>query len=626
MSSSPTFFHCVSLWSLLVFLLAFSILAGLVAGAVPTSVARAREEANQANDNTCPNPPPPVLECGVFMAPSTLGNNSNLGIFTGIPLQQGQVVNYPEIAIPLLFRNFDEHPPNSLGDGTLWDRYIWGGHVANIDPIDDFNRDLERAVFVPGVGCTVNSMLDLYNIDSTSGSIYDTAKVPRYHPAAGSFSPYHSSKTTATRDVPVGSELLANYGDGWIPAIPDVAVTFDKHFDKADEFLQDYQQWVEQLVANYVDEVTPELLERLWKVATTLHPSRDFSVLPRELDWHQYLTTSTKSFPTSREYWRSKTVRSMEWLQEHGKCQDHLKPGLSTIPLAGRGAFASRDLPKGAIVGYAPLIHIGEAANELLQYTYDTPYHDGNYTKPELVINYSFSHPKSTLLLTPYGAGVNFINHASPPLKPNVRIQWPTEELLAHKPEWLIHDVAYLRDTIGKIGLSFDYVALRDIAKGEEILMDYGADWQRAWEEHVATYEVPADAKTYVHSSEYHLRELKTPQEVEVDPYPSNLHTLCKVSYTKNKQDGKLYFMNVLRSDGRFVPCEVLERHHESTTYTVRLTIPSTNQTLVVHQVTRPGGIELFDKAFSQDMHLPQSFRHSISIPDDMFPESWKNK
>lgn len=620
MTSSPTFYS-VSTCSRL-FLCFHVLLLNLVSAAVPTSVARAKEEANQASSDTCPNPPP-LVECGVFMAPSTLGNNSNLGIFTGIPLHEGQIVPFPEIAIPLLFRNFDEHPPNSLGDGTLWDRYIWGAHVANIGPIDDYNRDLERSVFVPGVGCTVNSMLDLHNIYSTSGSKYDTASVPRHHAAAGSYSPYHGSKTVATRDVPVGSELVANYGEGWIPTIPDVAVTFDKHLDNADEFLQDYRLWVEHIVDTYgkTEEITPEFLERLWKVATSLHPSRDFSVLPKELDWYEFLTT--KSFLTTRDYWRSNSARSMEWLQANGKCQDHLKPGLSTIPQAGRGAFASRDLPKGTIVGYAPLIHIGEVGEELLQYTYHTSL-NGNYTKPELMINYSFTHADSTLLLTPYGAGVSYINHASPPLKPNVRVQWPAQELLAHKPDWLQQEVSYLRDTTGKIGLSFDYVAMRDIAEGEEIFMDYGEAWQRAWDDHEASYEPPGDVTTYIHSSEYHLKELKTPEEVESDPYPTNLHTLCKVSYTKNVVDGKLYFMRVLRNDGQYVACEVLERHHPGPTYTVRLAL--SGQPLVVHRVSRPEGIELFDKVFSEDMHLPQAFRHPISIPDAMFPSSWKNK
>ena len=67
---------------------------------------------------------------------------------------------------------------------------------------------------------------------------------------------------------------------------------------------------------------------------------------------------------------------------------------------------------------------------------------------------------------------VNYINHNSK--SPNVKVRWPDKELIAHKPEWLHKDADFLRHTIQKIGLSFEYVALRDIAEGEEIFMDYG--------------------------------------------------------------------------------------------------------------------------------------------------------
>lgn len=619
-------------------LLCLSVVTICLDAAVPTSVIRAREQATQEpaeksckDDDSNDLPPPPVLECGVYMAPSTIGNHSNLGIYTAIPLNANEVVQYPEIAIPLLFRNFDEHPPNSLGDGTLWDRYIWGANVANIDPIDDYDRTNERSVFVPGVGCTINSMLDLQNIDSTRGSIYDTATVPRHHPAAGSFSPYHSSQTITTREVPAGSELFANYGDGWIPNIPNVAVTFDRHLDQADEFIRDYEDWLEKIVEKYgeIDDISPALLDKLWDTARNLHPSRDFSVLPPEMDWSRFLskskeTTNKETSPT-REYWRAQGMRSIEWLQKHGTCQDHIKPGISTIPNAGRGAFASRDLPRGSIVGHGPLIHIGEAGEDLLQFTYSSPNNRSEkYTKPELVINYSFSHPDSTLILTPYGAGVNYINHASGGRKPNVRVQWPKEESIAHKPDWLNENVRFLRDTTGKIGLSFDYVAIRDISKGEELFMDYGPEWEAAWNQHVSNFVPPTDASTYVHSSQYTLEHLKTPQERAKKPYPPNLHTLCRPSYT-HRPDGSYTFARALRQDEQYVPCEVLERTKgDPTTYTVELLLDS--KKIVVTGVPKPEGIELFDKVFSQDMHLPQAFRHPISIPDAIFPESWKNK
>lgn len=80
---------------------------------------------------------------------------------------------------------------------------------------------------------------------------------------------------------------------------------------------------------------------------------------------------------------------------------------------------------------------------------------------------------------------VNYINHKSSSSTsgdesdgPNVRVVWPEKEMIAHKPDWLTKDIHFLRDTTEKIGLSFDYVATRDIKKGDEIFMDYGYVWE----------------------------------------------------------------------------------------------------------------------------------------------------
>jgi hypothetical protein len=92
-------------------------------------------------------------------------------------------------------------------------------------------------------------------------------------------------------------------------------------------------------------------------------------------------------------------------LNENGYCQDHITPGHSKISQAGYGAFATRDLPKGTIVGYAPLIHIGEQGREIWDIVYEEGAGGINETRHlyDLVINYSFGHANSSVLLTPYG-------------------------------------------------------------------------------------------------------------------------------------------------------------------------------------------------------------------------------
>jgi hypothetical protein len=475
------------------------------------------------NSNDDDDDDPGGIDCDVYMAPSTVGDHSNLGMYTAKRMVYGDVVPYPEMLIPFLWRTFGDHPKRSRTDGVLWDRYIWEQHVGEMnDVFDDYDPTREKAsCFVPGVGCTVNSMLDLSNIRSAQGSTFDEL-VQRDDPVAGSFTPYHSVPTiVSVATVDPGQELFASYGDSWIPWIPNAPVTQTQHLDKADELMSALEGWIKEHEVpdcSTREEVTDQLLEGMWNFIVHDFPqrSRPLSVLPKE--WNRTLLKAASAkenqldvgfaqqqqqhglvSPTG-EYWRGKGKVSLAFLKEHGKCQDHIRPGTSTIN-AGRGAFATRDLPKGTVVGYAPLVHVAVRGEEILTVDYDGINHGSkdlrknNYSRPDLVLNYSFGHRNSTLLLTPYGAMVNYINHKSPKRNsssssddddddqrnnddgPNVRIQWPAKELIAHKPKWLTEDIHFLRDTIDKIGLSFDYVALRDIKAGEEIFMDYGDGW-----------------------------------------------------------------------------------------------------------------------------------------------------
>merc|ERR1712194_616961 len=208
--------------------------------------------------------------------------------------------------------------------------------------------------------------------------------------------------------------------------------------------------------------------------------------------------------------------------------------------------------------------HLDELIESAMKYK-------NRYTKPDLVLNYSFGHRNSTLLLTPYGAMVNYINHksANDGDGPNVRIQWPDREMVAHKPEWLTKDLDFLRDSTDKIGLSFDYIALRDIKEGDEITMDYGDEWDNAWKEHVANWVPPEDADGYLHSSKFETKYLRTPQELLDDPYPWNLHTLCTGFYKMLDGENMNTYTYSFKQEKatKLFPCRVLERVYGNEDY-----------------------------------------------------------
>eukprot|EP00980_Cylindrotheca_fusiformis_P003683 scaffold818_cov136-Cylindrotheca_fusiformis.AAC.49 len=100
------------------------------------------------------------------------------------------------------------------------------------------------------------------------------------------------------------------------------------------------------------------------------------------------------------------STRSVEWLQKNGRCIDNIYPGVSTIEGAGHGAFAKRDIPKDSTITGSPLHHI-PFKNDFMP-MYRTEKRPGGVfvdkseiTGQQVVMNYCFGHPESSLLLCP---------------------------------------------------------------------------------------------------------------------------------------------------------------------------------------------------------------------------------
>lgn len=138
-------------------------------------------------------------------------------------------------------------------------------------------------------------------------------------------------------------------------------------------------------------------------------PSRLLNALPET-----YMEAAIAALGEIADVFQPNATRDIGWLKEHGRCVDHIMPGVSTLPNAGRGAFAKRFIPKGTIISGSPLLHMFEEVLEMYDLVYSNltgarrrPWSRSGY---QLLLNYCFGHHESSLLLCPYGSGKTIIS------------------------------------------------------------------------------------------------------------------------------------------------------------------------------------------------------------------------
>ena len=241
-----------------------------------------------------------------------------------------------------------------------------------------------------------------------------------------------------------------------------------------------------------------------------------------------------------------KPKRNVEWIRQYGMCVDNIEVQTATDPEMGRGAFATRFLPRGTIVSPAPL----QLTKRRSAFDYDPT------TEVEpLFVNYNFY--VGEMLLFPYGPGVNLINHSSK--NPNVGLQWSSSKF--HHTEWLQLSLDELWTAATPGGLILEVVALRDIQPGEELFLNYGKEWEAAWNRHVQTWKPVKGASEYVYpASMDETAPLRTVEELKTNPYPSNLMTVCETPDETRSESRIVKWYPKYEFPFRMVVCHVLER------------------------------------------------------------------
>jgi hypothetical protein len=333
----------------------------------------------------------------------------------------------------------------------------------------------------------------------------------------------------------------------------------------------------------------------------------------------------------------NRRVPTPEDLVATGYCLDNIRPRKSRIKLAGRGAFATRNMPAGTTIAPVPVLPISSASLEVKS---------GGRKKQataeqQLLRNYCLGNTNSTTLLYPYGHMINLINHFT---EPNVALQW-SEQSQRH----LSKPISSF-DTEDPPHLLMELVATQDILEGGELYFDYGRAWEDAWFQHTQTWNAFDFHYTPSYVMDDAIKLLRNQQEQKDHEYPKNLFTSCfyrfsdrdesekalshsvkadKVNSFQWKMTKGLYDLKHLR------PCEVLKRNEDKqgrSAYAVRMlnrpglpeeeVIPKGTLHIVTH-VPRHA-IRFSDRAGTTDQHMATAFRHEIGLGNDVFPLAWR--
>ena len=581
-------------------------------------------------DDQCEPAPAHLQDCGLWFAKSTIPG-AGLGMFAGKNFTKKQdILLSGEIVVPIV--DLELHQGNDWV--FLWDEYTWNAGALRMDLE---GMDAVNAAS-PGFGSAANCFLDLKNVDEGSPE-HSSAKLHRSKdPGAGAFTAYHNRKASASKRIARGQELFVSYGAQWFKSRVSTIgpVPIDGDLSKANMVLAKWKRLFYQL-----DMESPEeMLKDLWESFVWKNPydniSRQLFAMPKT--WAEVDQATGSSLTELRV---NQSTLAPAYLYKHGLCADNLVARPSTVAQAGRGAFTTRFLPKGAVVSPLPLIHL---YNRTRMDMYQPILEDGelavNQTHlvgRQLLLNYCMGHRDSSVLLCPYSVLGSLINHSGE--NPNVELRWAQPHRSNHAPEWLNQTLDEIKDKTTAV-LAMEVVALRDLEEGEEVFLNYGDEWQQAWDHHVANWEPTPFAEDY-RSAEQMNQDTTTPLrtvfEQMREPYPRNVELWCEEAFDTRRIWRKLLELGAmdkfLEGSDRLCRCDLLRKETDDqgfVWYTAMLIDDDQDDDKkpnhrIMAKVPRQA-FRFMDRPYTTDMHLPNAFRHDMRIPDELFPEKWKNR
>lgn len=210
-----------------------------------------------------------------------------------------------------------------------------------------------------------------------------------------------------------------------------------------------------------------------------------------------------------------------------------------------------------------------------------------------------------------------------------------------------------------------------------QIYIDYGLNWEHAWEAHVKAWETnPEAAHRQKGELDWNQQEQLSvtvsnlrDDEVGVvddyyfpvclfgnngdeilgmDPLDEEEEELETVEWKHLTDDEILENFSYEGSPiqlpetvedrgspfGVYWPCSIVDVNEERNSYTVRIHQSQFHETTRWHATGEPvflydyprSSIRFFVQPYRGDQHMREAFRHIIEIPDSIFPSHWKNR
>lgn len=601
-------------------------------------------------------------ECGLYFALSSKATEGNKwGIFAGVDVPKGSNIGTPDVVINtlnlrannLLARD-DKVRQEQLRkvleflEESFWVADSVGGR---------FELDEGRIISAtPGggfLGAFDRSMTSSdWNVRQNYRRLSMGEAAGAAHPGRGANSPFYNCSLMATENIAAGAEVFINYGENWEEEVKETEELLKTDYDRLDQTVAQMIEFFAKHAKELDETSKKEIYSFITKDVMSAAVGNDKAETIAKL-----LPDSPDDLPMvvqaggTLKYSQPTVFRSLDWLKKNGRCMDNLVAGASTTPNAGRGAFASRAVPKGGLVVASPLLHIPD--REVLDMHELRKLDSGEFVRKsddpidqQLLLNYCYGHPESSMVFFPVSSGINFINHAD---EPNAKLVW-SDHPANHKAWFALEPMELVETENLHLGLIIEVVAIRDIEPGEEVFIDYGEEWKQAWASHEKTWK---DAftnglapKTWPlraadMNEEYSKMPYKVEEEMKNQPYPENVALvafmmLAETNEAGTASDPKLWThpqTGTVYAHDHIFEVVITERVQIEDgeglvefpyNYTIRWSNNVGEETYVKNI---PHEAFFFvDTPRSGDQFVKAAFRHYIGMPDEVFPRGpWRN-